>query len=102
MELQDIYGDIQDAGAELIALSVDDQPDATGAVQALELEFPVAYDATTAIAQSWGVFNLLGDGVSAPATYVFDSSGDLMAFRIGENIAERPSAEEVLSFLRAG
>lgn len=102
MELQEIYDDIQDAGAEVIALSIDSEGDAVSIVEAHGLEFPVAYDTTIATIRAWEVFNLLGDGVSAPATYVFDSSGNLMAYRIGDNIADRPGANEVLSFLRAG
>lgn len=102
MELQEIYSDIKAANAEVIAISVDSQQDAAGIVRQHGLEFPVAYDSTTEISRQWGIFNLLDDGVSAPAAYVFDSSGDLMAYRIGTTIAERPGSAEVLSFLRAG
>lgn len=72
----------------------------------LGLTFPVLYDTEAAVSKSWGVFNLLGDGVAAPATFVFDATGTLRAFRIGKDAGDRPTADEVLevimSFAREG
>ena len=58
-------------------------------------------DADGKISRSWGVFNLLGDGVAAPATFVFDASGQLRAFRIGRDAGDRPSAQEALEVIRS-
>ena len=99
MELQEVYGEIQALGAEVIAISVDDADDATGIVEQHNLEFPVLYDNDFTVSLAWGTFNLLDDGVSAPATYVFDSAGDLVAYKIGGSIIERPSAQEVVDLL---
>lgn len=87
------------AGAELIAVSVDSQVQAAAIVQQHGLEFPVLYDEDTTVTREWGIFNLLNDNVSAPATYVFNASGELAAYRIGENIADRPAAAEVVNVL---
>lgn len=59
------------------------------------------YDADAAVAKSWGVFNLLGDGVAAPATFVFDASGALRAFHIGKDAGDRPTAQEVLEVIKS-
>ena len=71
------------------------------AVSSLGLTFPVLYDTDATAAKSWNVFNLLGDGVAAPATFVFDATGTLRAFRIGKNAGDRPHAEEVLDVIRS-
>ncbi len=83
-------------------MSVDSQQDARAVVEQLNLAFPVLYDTTTEVSKAWGVFNLLNDGVSAPAIYVFNSQGELVAYHIGETIADRPSAAEVLTVLTSG
>ena len=88
-------------GAEIIAISVDSELDAARMVERYGLEFPVLYDSSADVARAWGILNLLDDGVAAPATYVFDSTGDLVAYNIGETIADRPSAVEILAVLAA-
>ena len=65
------------------------------------IEYPVLADSTTFVTHSWGIFNLLNDGVAAPAAYVFDASGDLVAYRVGQNIGQRPSADEIVAVLEA-
>ena len=102
MELQDHYEEIRGLGAEVIALSTDSEQDAVDIVEGLSLSFPVLYDTETKVAREWGVFNLLSDGVSAPATYVFDATGDLVAYRIGQTISDRPSVVQVMSALDSG
>jgi peroxiredoxin len=99
--LQKFYSAFKDAGAEVIAVSVDSREDAMQAVSSLGLTFPVLYDTDAAAASSWGVFNLLGDGVAAPATFVFDATGALRAFRIGKDAGDRPHAEEVIEVIRS-
>ena len=85
---------------------MDSQQDAEQTVKVLGLEFPVLYDTDGAVARSWGIYNLLGDGVATPSTFVYDATGTLRAFRIGKDAADRPSPGEVLeviaSFAREG
>lgn len=101
MELQENYGEFEALGAEVLAISVDDGLDAARIVEAYSLEFPVLYDTTEDVTRAWGIFDLLDDGVAAPAAYVFDTSGRLFAYGVGENIADRPTAAELLATLAA-
>ncbi len=101
MELQEIYPEIDSIGAEVIAVSVDSGLDAARIVERYSLDFPVLYDSSGDVSRAWRIFDLLNDGVAAPATYIFDSSGELFGYRIGENIADRPTAVEVLVTLSA-
>ena len=65
-----------------------------------ELTYPVLYDTTTAVARSWNVYDLLGDGVSAPSMFVFAPAGHLVAAHIGRHAGDRPDAEDILKVAR--
>lgn len=101
MELQETYPQFASLGAEVIAVSVDDALDAGRMVERYGVEFPVLFDSSADVARAWGIYDLLDDGVAAPAAYVFDASGELFAYSIGENIADRPSSVELLATLEA-
>ena len=45
------------------------------------------------------MFDLLGDGVAAPATILVDSER-VVAIQVGQSIGDRPSAASVLDTLR--
>jgi len=99
-ELQAIYPQFQALGAEIVAISTDVQAEAEELVNTLEVEFPVLYDTDEAVSRAWRVFNLNSDGIAAPATFVFDASGDLIAQRIGSDAGDRPTAAETLEVIR--
>lgn len=62
-------------------------------------EYPVLSDADTTVTGQYGVFDLLGDGVAAPTVFILGKTGDILWSQIGEDIADRPSSEEILSQL---
>jgi len=64
-------------------------------------EFPILADLDQSIARKYGVYDLLDDGVAAPATFIIASDGVITWYDIGENITDRPSAEEVLGRLKS-
>ena len=81
---------------EVIAISVDPRPQAEAMVDEYDLKYPVLYDTNTVVARSWNVFDLLADGVSAPATFVFAPAGHLVAGHIGRHAGDRPDADDIL------
>jgi peroxiredoxin len=101
VELQESYSQFHALGAEVMAISVDNEDDAVAVVEKLGLEYPVLYDTAHNVTTEWRVFNVLQDGVSAPAAYVFDASGSLVAYKIGTNIADRPTAAELINTIKA-
>lgn len=101
MELQENYAQIKAIGAEVIAISIDDELDAGRMVELYGIEFPILHDSSADVARSWEIYDLLNDGVSAPAAYVFDASGELFAYRVAEDISDRPTAAELLATLAA-
>ena len=83
-------------GASLVVISIDDQADAINIRDTEGLTYPVLYDTDRAVTRNWGVFDLLGDGVAAPAAFIVDRNGNVAWSQIGENIADRPTSDELL------
>gem|GEM_PF-725605 len=83
----------------MVALSVDDAESAVEMKDAFGLEFPVLYDTDTAVATTYGLYDLLGDGVSAPATFIIRTDGTIESALIGTTIGERPTPDSILDVL---
>ncbi len=100
VELQDIYPEIRRAGGELLAISVRPLDENREGRANLGLGYPVLSDETTDVATSYGVFNLLGDELAAPAVFVVDRRGRIAWRYVGRSVADRPKAATVLRQLR--
>ena len=83
----------------MVALSVDDAANAAEMKAAYGLEFPVLYDTDTSVATEYGLYDLLGDGVSAPATFIIRKNGTIESALIGTSISERPTPDSILDVL---
>ena len=57
-------------GIDIIAVSTDDQEDTQAMIDEVSASFEIISDATYTISQQWEVFNILGDGVAAPAAFI--------------------------------
>ena len=84
----------------MIAISTDDLSGAAYAVDGIGLEFPILYDPEASIVREYGVFNLLGDRMAAPATFLIDRKGKVRWQYIGKSKSDRPSNREIISRLR--
>jgi peroxiredoxin len=99
VELQSLYGKFQLRHAEIVALAVQDVQKARRMSVAVTAGFPILADVDHAAADAFGVFNLLGDSIAAPAVFVIDPSGSIVWSHIGQNAADSPSATDILSHL---
>lgn len=97
MQLTEAYDRFQELGVEVIAISMDDGATAAKTVGMHNLEFPVLYDTDGTVSRAWSVYNVLGDGLAAPATFIIDGAGRLALWKIGQNIVDRPSTGEILA-----
>ena len=61
--------------------------------------FPLLADPDHAAADAYGVFDLLGDGVATPSVFIVDTDGTIVWSYVGQNAADRPGAETILSHL---
>ena len=62
--------------------------------------FPVLSDADHLVTGSYGLFDLLDDGVSAPATLILNRDSELIGSQVGSSVSDRASAASILQFLR--
>ena len=67
--------------------------------QLIGASFPILADANHAVADAYGVFNLLGDGVATPSVFVIDPGGRIIWSYISKDANDRPPAEQILSHL---
>ena len=83
----------------MLAISVDNLKEASEVVQMLGIPFPILYDPSTEAPQSYMVFNLLGDGLATPSTFILDKDGVIRWKYIARSIGDRPSVSTILTQL---
>jgi peroxiredoxin len=93
-------GDFRAAGAELVAISVDDAARAEPVRQELGLKFPLLCDTSRAVVKKYGLLNS-GEkgGIAFPATFVIDRER-VVRFRALEEVASRVSVDQLLELVR--
>ena len=93
------YPEIRAEGAELLAISVDNLNDARQMQALTGATFPILADPDHAVTASYGLFDRLGDGVSAPATIVLTSE-EIIGLNVGQDIGDRVPAALIVQLLR--
>ena len=63
-------------------------------------EYPLLADPTREASKSYGVFNLLGDGVAAPAVFIINPDRSIRWSYVGRDIVDRPTTASILTRLR--
>ena len=61
--------------------------------------FYILSDDDASVAREYRVFDLHADGVAAPATFILNQAGEVVAYHVGRDITERPTAEMILAQL---
>ena len=61
--------------------------------------FPILSDPDGATARSYGVFDLLGDGVATPATFIVKQEGSIGWCYVGQHIGDRATIQDILTAL---
>jgi peroxiredoxin len=98
VELQRRYGEFQARGVEAIALAVAPLEAVEGVRSAVGASFPILADPEHRVAEMYGVYNLLGDGLAAPSVFVLRDGRIHWAY-VGRDSTDRPSVDEILSHL---
>jgi peroxiredoxin Q/BCP len=99
VDLQNHYQGFQQRQAEVIALAVQDVTNAQRMVQVTAVPFPILADPDHAVADTYGVYNLLGDGLATPAVFIIDRSGNIVWSYVGQNASDRPNSQTILDNL---
>lgn len=101
MDLRDHYEDFQGRNTEIIALAVHNLAGAGQVARVTEALFPILADPDHAVAEAYGVYNVLGDGIATPSVFIIDTSGQIVWSHVGWNAADRPSIQTILENLPA-
>ena len=100
MELQKAYPAFQAEGAEIIAVSTDDQPAAKNAENRSQASFPVLSDDSGKITNAYNVVDPLRKLGARPATYIIDNSGVVQWKFLDIRVGNRVPTSTILNALR--
>ena len=92
--------DFRAAGAELVAISVDDATRSEPLRQEFGLKFPLLCDTSREVVKKYGLLNS-GEkgGIAFPASFVIDRNR-VVRFRALEEVASRVSVDQLIGLVR--
>lgn len=65
----------------------------------LNTTYPVLADPNAKVVRDFGLYNLLGDGISAPAVFIITPDASIQWQYVGQNAGDRPSLNRILTEL---
>ena len=99
MELQGEYAVFQEAGVEVVAVAVSSLESVESWCQSSGYQYPMLADPTHQVAEAYGVYNLLGNGLAAPAAFVIDVDGRILWGQVAQDAYDFPGVETILEHL---
>lgn len=96
MKLEKVRSEFEAKNAQIVALAVQNQGGAAKTNQGVGAGYPVLADADHNIADAYGVYNLLDDGIAAPSVFIINQKGEIVWSYIGKNASDRPSNQTIL------
>jgi len=99
VELQSQYETFRQSGAEIVSLAVASLESVQGWCQRAGIQYPMLADPEHRVAEAYGVYNLLGDGLAAPAVFVIGTDGRIVWSQVSLNPGDRPGAQTILEHL---
>ena len=91
--MQDNYAKIQAAGAELIAISSDDEGDTKQTIQNHGLKFPVLADKDREVINAYNVVDPGNNRIARPAAYIVRKGGEIAWKSLDAKAARVPTAQ---------
>ena len=83
----------------MLAIAVQDQAGAQTTVNDIGASYFVLADPDHRVADAYGVYNLLNDGVATPSVFIIDQAGRITWSHIGQTISDRPDNQTILENL---
>lgn len=84
---------------QLLAVAVQDLAGAQASVNSTGVSYPILTDPHHTIAESYQVYNTLGDSVATPAVFIINKAGHIVWAYIGDSINDRPSVNTIIENL---
>jgi peroxiredoxin len=98
--LQQYYEAFQKADVEIVALAAAASGPVDGVRQVTGAAYPFLADPDHRVAEAYGVYNVLGDNLAAPAVFIIDTDGYIVwRHVVGLHPGDRPSPEMILEHL---
>ncbi len=97
--MAEAYPQFQSRNVGLVAISTDSVADAAQMAAHAGTRFPVLADPEGKVTRQYGVYNLLGDGVAAPSTFIIGKDGTIEGQQIGKDIADRLSPAQIIQII---
>lgn len=97
--MQSFFDEFEGRNVGLAAISTDLLVDAERMEVMAGAEFPVLADTNEDVSKGYGVFNLLGDGVATPATFIIERDGGVVWGYVGVDIGDRVPTLVILEVL---
>jgi peroxiredoxin len=88
-----------DAGAVIVGISADSPEDAAALQDELALNFTLYGDPQLTVIGEWGVAETKAN-VAKPATFIVEPGGSITFRKVGADMNDRPSTDEVLTALQ--
>lgn len=101
--LEEDRAKFEEKGAQIIVVAVQSQKAAETSKMAARVHFPFLADTDHAVADAFGVFNLLEDPImqneATPAVFIINKDGQIVWSEIAENSDQRTQSETILANL---
>ena len=97
VELQQFYQEFLNRDAEIVTISMDNLENAKAMTALTGARYQLLYDSEGVVVRRYGVYNLLGDGVSAPSVFIIGKNRSLEWSYVGKNAGDRPTIDDILS-----
>jgi peroxiredoxin Q/BCP len=99
--LAEDYDKIKQAGADLIAISVDEQTFAWSMGQTTGAKFQILSDSDKKVITTYGILNAEEHGgIAHPSIFLVDKTGRIRFLHIGKDPQDRPSDEAILEEIK--
>ena len=91
------YDKIKQAGAELLAVSVDEQSYAWSMAQTTGAKFQILSDAEKKTITEYGIVNAAEHGgIAHPSVFILDKEGRIRYMHVGKDAGDRPPDETII------
>ncbi len=97
--MQSNYSAFRAANAVILAVAYMDQARAQAIAQSVQPAYAILADADHLVSDAYRVYNLLGDGLTTPAIFVIDGTGQIVWSYISQDANDRPASGVILSHL---
>ena len=100
MQLAEAYPQLSAEGAEILAISMDGIVSTAQMAAYAGAQFPLLSDPEGTVVRDYGVYNLLGDSLAAPATFIVRSDMTIAWRHVGKDVADRPEPADIRQQIR--